>query len=157
MKFTVYTDGGCSGNRRDSGCIGGYGYIILDPAKIIIAEGGGKGVNTTNNMMEMTAVIKGLKVLKEILDNDYSIASKHDCVVVTDSKYVCENFVDYLPDWRACGWRKANGGAVLNKELWKEMYKTSLEFNTFQFKWVKGHAKDRLNERADAIVQRYMR
>jgi len=157
MEFTVYTDGGCSGNKRDAGCIGGFGYLILDPAGTVLSEGGGKRTNVTNNMMEMLAVIEGLGQLKELLNEEFGGAEKHDCIVATDSKYVCENYEDYVPEWKKNGWRKSNKSPVLNKELWIEMDKLTPDFHSFRFKWVKGHAKSKYNNRADEIVQQYMR
>lgn len=157
MEFTVFCDGGCSVNRRDANCLGGYGYVILDPSKTIIYEGGGKGYDTTNNIMEMVAVINGLRALKERLDKYYDGSLKHDCIVITDSKYVSENYTDYLSDWKKRGWRKANGSPVLNKEQWIEIDELTPEFKSFRFQWVKGHAKNRFNNRADALVQRFMR
>ena len=154
MIFTIYSDGGCSGNRRNSNCPGGYGYVILDPADSIIYQGGGKGYDTTNNRMEMTAVIEGVMKLIEILYMEYnSKASTHECIVKTDSKYVCENYTDYLPDWKRNGWRKSKGGAVLNRDLWQKIDELTPGFRSFRFQWVKGHAKDRWNNLADEIVQ----
>ena len=157
MEFEAYTDGGCSGNRRDSDCVGGYAYIILDPSETIISEGGGKGLNTTNNRMEMTAFIEGLKEARRLLNEEYGGAEKHSITVFTDSKYVAENFVDYLPEWKKNKWRKANKSQVINKDLWKKLDVIAPEFKAFKFKWIKGHANNKLNNRADAAAQGYMR
>jgi len=107
LEFTVYCDGGCSGNKRGAGCPGGYGYIILDPSNTIIKKDGGFEYNTTNNRMELQAAIKGMSALREILNEQYDDATKHSCIVKTDSKYVCDNFNDYLPIWKKNGWRKS--------------------------------------------------
>ena len=152
----MYTDGGCHGNRRDAGCPGGYGYVILDPGSNEISSGGGSERNTTNNRMEMTAVIEGLKHLIVTLEASYDGSKKHDCIVKTDSKYVCENFDDYLPNWKKNGWRKSKGGSVLNKDLWKKIDELTPEFRSFRFQWVKGHAKDKWNILADSLVQRFI-
>jgi ribonuclease HI len=157
MEFTIFCDGGCSINRRDANCFGGYGYVILNPSGTVIHEGGGEGYDTTNNIMELVAVIKGLGALKEKLDKCYDGSLKHDCIVITDSKYVGENYTDYLPDWKKRGWRKANGRPVLNKEQWIEIDKLTPEFKSIRFQWVKGHAENRFNNRADALVHRFMR
>jgi len=148
----VYTDGGCHGNRRDAGCFGGYGFAILDPSGAIIRQGGGVGENTTNNRMEMKAVIMGLKILFLELSINYD-GPDHDCIVKTDSKYVCDNYSDYLPEWKKNGWRKSKGGEVLNKDLWKEMDKLTPEFKSFKFQWVKGHHRDKYNILVDGIAQ----
>ncbi len=153
MEFTVYTDGGCHGNRRDAGCPGGYGYVILDPGNNKICEGGGKRKDTTNNRMEMLAVIQGLIALKEILNDECCGSDIHDCIVKTDSRYVCDNFDDYLPEWKKNGWRKSKGGVVLNKDLWKRIDGLTPEFKSFRFQWVKGHARDKWNILVDQIAQ----
>ena len=152
MKYVIYTDGACSGNRRDSGCKGGYGYIILDPSGSVIVEGGGKGSNTTNNMMEMTAAIEALKSLKEETDEFWGGSKNHECELRTDSRYIVDNYEEYLPTWKKNGWRKANGSSVLNKESWKIIDKLTPEFKSFTFKWVKAHAKDPYNNMVDAIA-----
>lgn len=153
MEFTVYTDGGCHGNRRDAGCPGGYGYLILDPGNNEIDHDGGSEENTTNNRMEMTAIIQGLKNLIGSLEVSYGGSKKHDCIVKTDSRYVCDNFEDYLPEWKKNGWRKSKGGAVLNKDLWKRIDELTPEFKSFRFQWVKGHARDKWNNLVDQIAQ----
>lgn len=156
MTFTVYTDGGCSGNKRDAGCPGGYGWIILDPANTIIRKGGGYRINVTNNQMELLAVIQGLKALKKELDDSYDGASNHHCIVRPDSQYVSENYTAYLPEWKRNGWRKSNGKKVLNLNLWKRLDSITPEFKSFTFKWVKGHASNQYNNAVDAIVKEQM-
>ena len=157
MKYVIYTDGACSGNRRDAGCKGGYGYIILDPSETIIIEGGGRRLNTTNNMMEMTAVIESLKLLKKEMDECCLGSKKHDCEIRTDSRYIVDNYEEYLPTWRKNGWRKANGGSILNKEYWKIIDKLTPEFKSFAFKWVKAHASDRYNNMVDDMARSYLK
>lgn len=154
MEYQIYTDGGCSGNKRDSNCPGGYAYVILDPAESVLESGSGRVENTTNNRMEMLAVIEGLHALRKMLGRD---AKLHSCVVVTDSKYVCENYVDYLPGWRRNGWKKANGKGVLNVDMWKRIDEVTPEFKSFRFKWVKGHASNRFNEMVDGMAQGQIR
>lgn len=156
MEFTVFSDGGCHGNKRDSGCPGGYGYVILDPGENIIHQDGGFEENTTNNRMEMMAVIKGLSCLKAYLNLNFCSTSKHDVIIKTDSNYVCENFNDYLPEWKKNGWRKSKGGVVLNKDLWKMIDKVSPEFRSVKFFWVKGHANNKWNNLADSIAQKHI-
>jgi len=155
VKFIVYTDGGCSGNKRGAGCPGGYGYVILDPSNTIILKGGGHRINVTNNQMELLAVIQGLTALKKELDEAHGGASAHSCIVRPDSQYVSENYTAYLPDWKKRGWRKSNGKRVLNSDLWKQLDKLTPEFKSVGFKWVKGHASNKFNNMVDAIVQEH--
>jgi len=156
MRYTIYTDGGCSGNKRDAGCSGGFGFIIIDESGAIVLEDGGRIENTTNNRMEMTAVINGAISLIRILKQLQQSPSKYSVVVCTDSQYVACNFEDYLPEWKERGWRKGNGQPVLNKDLWKQLDELIPEFQSFGFRWVKGHAEDAMNNRADAIVRKHI-
>ena len=153
MEFTIYTDGGCSGNKRDAGCNGAWGYIILDSGNNIIRKDCDLEPNTTNNRMEMMAVIKGMRVLSNYAELFYGGSKIHDCLVISDSKYVINNYNDYIPEWESNGWKKSGGGNVLNVDLWKEIRSLSPEFKSFQFKWVKGHSTNKFNQEADALVR----
>ena len=153
MEFTIYTDGGCSGNKRDAGCKGAWAFIALDPAGKKIAEANGSEINTTNNRMEMMAVIKGLEILKRMTDLYYAGSKINDCIVISDSKYIINNFEEYIPEWKKCGWKKSGGGSVINIDLWKEICSLSPEFKSFKFKWVKGHSTNKFNQEADALVR----
>ena len=153
MEFTIYTDGGCSGNKRNSGCQGAWACIILDPGNNEIGKAFQAENNTTNNRMEMTAIIKGLELLKNMTAVLYGGTKFHDCVVVSDSKYVINNFEEYLPEWKKNGWRKSGGGSVINVDLWKKICSLFPEFKSFKFKWVKGHSTNRFNQEADALVR----
>jgi len=156
MEFTVYTDGGCSGNKRDAGCNGAWAYIALDPANTVLGRASGLEVNTTNNRMELTAVIKALTLLKAFGDNFFGGAKIHDCIVVSDSKYVINNFEEYVPEWKNNGWRKSGGGSVVNIDLWKQLCSLSPEFKSVKFKWVKGHSTSKFNQEADALVRKLL-
>lgn len=153
MEFTIYTDGGCSGNQRDANCPGGYGYVIIDSGSNILRRGGGHRMNVTNNQMELLAVIQGMRALQKLLDSEYGSAKNHGCIMRPDSKYVSDNFVEYLPVWKKNGWRKSNRKPVLNTALWKLLDALTPEFKAFNFKWVKGHARSKFNNMADGIAQ----
>lgn len=153
MQFKIYTDGGCSGNKRDAGCKGAWAYIILDSADNIIDRLSGLEKNVTNNMMEMMAVIRGLKTLKSFTDYQYVSSKIHDCIIMTDSRYIVGNYEDYVPEWKKNGWRKSGGGSVINIDLWKEICSLSPEFKSFKFQWIKGHSTNKFNQEADALVR----
>ena len=158
MEFIIYTDGGCLGNRRDAGCIGGYGFLILNEAMDEIVQGSGKRENVTNNMMEMLAVIEGVKAL--ILEVSEMVGVSLDnvnCVIKTDSRYIIDNYYDYVHIWKKNGWRKKNGSAVLNKKLWIRIDELSREFNTFGLFWVKAHASDPYNNKVDEMATMQMK
>ncbi len=138
MKKTVeiFTDGACSGNPGP----GGWGAILRFAGKEKELSGGEK--ETTNNRMELTAVIKALSALKE------------PCKVTltTDSKYVCDAVLKgWVYSWKANGWRKADKKPALNVDLWEELLPL-LDTHEVTFNWVKGHAGHPENERCDALA-----
>ncbi len=135
----IFTDGACSGNPGP----GGWGAVLRFAGKEKELSGGEK--ETTNNRMELTAVIKALSALKE------------PCKVrlTTDSKYVCDAVNQrWVYSWRANGWRKADKKPALNVDLWEELLPL-LETHEVEFLWVKGHAGHPENERCDALAVAY--
>ena len=135
----IFTDGACSGNPGP----GGWGAVLRFAGKEKELSGGEK--ETTNNRMELTAVIKALSALKE------------PCKVrlTTDSKYVCDAINQrWVYSWRANGWRKADKKPALNVDLWEELLPL-LETHEVEFLWVKGHAGHPENERCDALAVAY--
>jgi len=153
MKFKIYADGGCSGNKRGAGCPGAYAYIVLDSGNNVIYKSGARVENTTNNRMELMGVIEGLKCLYGYTTN-YTI--KPECSVITDSKYVVDNFNDYMTIWIKNGWRKSGGGIVINSDLWKRLHEHSEVFLPFKISWVKGHSSNLYNRSADELVRYYL-
>ena len=133
----IYTDGACSGNPGK----GGYGAVMLyGSARKELSEGFSR---TTNNRMEVLAVITGLASLKESCNvNLYS-----------DSKYVVNAIEQgWLEGWKKNGWKKSNKGAVLNVDLWKKLDE-QLKKHNVKFIWVKGHAENVENERCDQLAR----
>lgn len=139
MKKTValYTDGACSGNPG----IGGYsGILIYGDVK---KEYSGADAQTTNNRMEVIAVIEGLKRLKYPCNVD----------VYSDSAYTVNAFLNgWIYAWRKNGWKKADGKAVLNTDLWEELY-TLTQTHSVTFHKVAGHADNELNNRCDELAR----
>lgn len=135
-KVNVYTDGACRGNPGR----GGWGAILVYGAKEKELCGGEP--ETTNNRMELSAVIAALSALKEPCE----------VTVTTDSQYVV-NAIEkgWLEGWRKNGWRKSDRGQVLNVDLWKELW-ALLETHTVNFVWVKGHNGHPYNERCDKLA-----
>ncbi len=132
----IYTDGACSGNPGP----GGWGAVLIfGPHEKEIS---GAEPDTTNNRMEMMAVIKGLEALKE------------KCLVdiYTDSAYIYNCFQDkWYVSWQANGWRNSKKQPVENKDLWQQMLN---EVDKHEVRWhkVKGHSTDVYNNRADALA-----
>jgi ribonuclease HI len=142
MKIEVvelFTDGACSGNPGP----GGYGAILR--ARGAEKELSGGEPQTTNNRMELTAVIKGLQALK------------YPCevLVTTDSKYVCDAVQKgWAKSWRDHGWKKSDGKPAQNVDLWQDLL-SLCDIHAVTFKWVKGHAGHPENERCDALARKY--
>ena len=136
-KVIIYTDGECSGNPGP----GGWGAILMykDAKKEI--SGGMK--ETTNNIMEITAVIEALKCLKV----------ESDVQVYSDSAYTVNAFNQgWIYNWMKNGWKTANGSAVKNKELWQELYALTKKHKV-EFIKVKGHADNEFNNRCDEMAR----
>lgn len=132
----IFTDGACSGNPGP----GGWGVVLRFGAHEKELSGGEK--DTTNNRMELTAVIKGLSALKE------------PCRVklVTDSKYVVDGILQgWAKSWQANGWRKADKKPALNSDLWEELL-ALIDKHEVNIEWVKGHAGHPENERCDKLA-----
>ena len=135
-KVEIFTDGACSGNPGP----GGWGAVLRFGAAEKELCGG--EIDTTNNRMELTAVIEALSALKE------------PCAVTltTDSKYVCDAILQrWVYSWQKNGWKKADKKPALNVDLWEKLLPL-LEKHEVTFCWVKGHAGHPENERCDALA-----
>ncbi|MBO5327754.1 MAG: ribonuclease HI [Clostridia bacterium] len=135
-KVILYTDGACSGNPG----VGGWGAVLMykqHEKRFSAAE-----KETTNNRMELTAVIQGLKQLKEPCEVE----------VYSDSSYVVNAFLNgWIYGWERNGWKKADKSAVLNVELWQELLALT-KIHNVTFNWVKGHADNEYNNICDKLA-----
>lgn len=131
----LYSDGACKGNPG----AGGWGVLLRfgDHEKELC----GGAADTTNNRMELTAVIEGLKSLKRACR----------VRVHTDSQYVQKGIREWLPGWKRKGWRTSSGQAVKNRDLWEALDLLAAEHQV-EWHWVRGHAGHPENERADALA-----
>jgi len=133
----IYADGACKGNPGP----GGWGVVLQ-------ADGnerelfGGEAL-TTNNRMELTAVIRALEALE----------GSHQVEVYTDSQYVQKGISEWLPDWKRRGWRTADKKPVKNADLWRELEQLA-GVHRVKWHWVRGHAGHAENERADELANR---
>ncbi len=132
----IFTDGACSGNPG----LGGWGTILRYGETEKELSGSSDG-ETTNNRMELTAVIKGLEALKE----------KCQVTIHTDSQYVMDGATKYIEGWKNRGWKTANKKKVKNIDLWLELDKL-LPNHEVKWIWVKGHNGHSENERADVLA-----
>ncbi|MBQ9510760.1 MAG: ribonuclease HI [Clostridia bacterium] len=135
-KVEMYTDGACSGNPG----AGGYACILVYSGREKVISGG--EAETTNNRMEMTAVIEGLSALKEPCK----------VTVTSDSKYVIDAItLGWVYSWKKNGWKKADKKPALNVDLWEKLL-ALLEIHDVEFVWIKGHDGHEYNERCDALA-----
>jgi len=142
----IYTDGGCSGNPGP----GGWAYVIITQTiqgEQITARNMGAQKETTNNRMELSAVIEALRALKAMNN-----VSRRICVY-TDSQYVQKGISEWIQNWKRNSWRTSGKKPVKNQELWMELDSLASDF-TVNWEWVKGHAGDEYNELCDRMTQK---
>ena len=139
MIINVYTDGACSGNPGK----GGWGVVILDNDKEILLNGGDQ--QTTNNKMELTAAIKALEYFEV----------KQKLIINTDSKYVKDGIESWIKNWKKNGWKTSAKKEVKNKELWIRLDDLINKHNVV-WKWVKGHAGNKYNNKADSLARNFI-
>lgn len=138
--FEIYTDGACSGNPGP----GGYGIVIIQDE--IIQEMGGYEKNTTNNRMELTAVIKALNVI-------YEKYGSSKIKLISDSTYVVNAIQKrWLNSWASRNYCKADGSPIPNADLWRAFSDIYKKHNAVKFEWVRGHSGNKYNERCDRIA-----
>jgi ribonuclease HI len=136
----LFTDGACSGNPGP----GGWAFVLRHPATGKELERSGGERETTNNRMEMLAVIRGLEALKQPARVE----------VVTDSEYVGKGFSQWLPKWKANGWRRREGSQfkpIKNEDLWRQLDEL-LARHEVRFTHVRGHHGHPENERCDTLA-----
>ena len=133
--ITIYTDGACRGNPGP----GGWGATLQ--CENYNKEIKGFSQLTTNNIMELTAVIEALTLIK----------NPSEILIVTDSTYVKNGINDWIHNWKLKGWRTSNKKPVKNKELWQKLdYLSSM--HSIRWEWVRGHTGNPGNERADQLA-----
>ena len=132
----IFTDGACSGNPG----LGGWAAVLR--YKNIEKEISGAAESTTNNRMELMAVINALKLLKTTCEAD----------IYTDSQYVMKGATQWLADWVKNSWRTADKKPVRNSDLWQDIYHLNKK-HVLHWHWVKGHAGHTENERCDLLAR----
>jgi ribonuclease HI len=136
-QVTIYSDGACRGNPGP----GGWGALLSYGEHERELHGG--EANTTNNRMELMAAISALNALRE----------KCDVTLFTDSEYVRRGMTEWLPGWKARGWKTASRQPVKNADLWREL-EAACARHEVNWRWVKGHNGDPGNERADQLANK---
>ena len=136
-KVKIFTDGACKGNPG----MGGWGALLQFGKKE--KEINGYKSFTTNNIMELMAVIEALKTVRD----------PSEIEITTDSKYVKNGITNWIFNWKKNGWKTASKKTVKNKELWVEL-DNLIQKHSITWKWVKGHSGHEENERADRLANR---
>ena len=135
--ITIYTDGSCNPNPGP----GGWAAILLRPGTKP-QELCGAEAQTSNNQMELRAVIEALKALPDA----------HSITLYTDSQYLRQGILEWLPRWEQRGWQTSSKNPVKNQELWQAL-SAQVKRHQIEWKWVKGHAGNQWNERADELAR----
>ena len=134
-KVSIYTDGACSGNPGP----GGWGAVLI--CNQHEKEISGFSPDSTNNIMELTAAIESLKLVKE----------GYEVEIFTDSKYVMDGITSWVKNWKKNNGISSTKKPVKNQELWQELDRLNLQYKPI-WKWVKGHSGDKYNDRADQLA-----
>ena len=135
-RVTIYSDGACDGNPGP----GGWAALLRYGKHEEVLTGSES--DTTNNRMELTAAIQALAAMKQPCQVDF----------YTDSEYVQRGITEWLPRWRARGWRR-KGGVLANVDLWQAL-DAAIQPHTIEWHWVRGHAGDRHNQRVDRLAKK---
>ena len=138
--IAIYTDGACSGNPG----MGGWGVVIIQNNNDITFLNGGEK-NTTNNRMELLAAINAILYFKE----------ESDLEIFTDSKYLKDGIESWIHKWKINGWKTASKKQVKNKDLWFKL-DSEIKRHKIKWNWVKGHANNQYNEKADLLARKYI-
>lgn len=133
----LFTDGACSGNPGP----GGWAFILRHPASRKEIEKSGADPHTTNNRMELTAVIEGLSTLK----------SPSRVTIYSDSQYVLKGLNEWMDGWIAKGWKNAAKKPVKNRDLWEQL-DVFRKAHDLDYHWIKGHSEHPENERCDQLA-----
>ena len=144
MRIKIYTDGACIGNPGP----GGWAAIILSGNNKKEIFGGEK--LTTNNRMELTAAIKALEYFAE---PEGKKSTLKQIIIYTDSTYVKEGITVWINIWEKNNWKTADKKSVKNIDLWKKL-KVLVESSQIEWKWIKGHSKNQMNDLADELAKK---
>ena len=147
----IYTDGGCSGNPGP----GGWAYVVIrktgGDSPLVLDEKWGAEKSTTNNRMELMAVISALEVLPLLCPEHPDKNEKIS--IYTDSQYVQKGMTIWIKDWKGNGWKTSDKKPVKNQDLWQRLDIMAARF-PLSWIWVKGHAGNEYNERCDKLTQK---
>ena len=153
MALNIFTDGGCSGNPGP----GGWAYIMVQntfQGDSIVAEEWGGEKHTTNNRMELLAVISALNACKgKTGTGNEGNKLPRQIIVHTDSQYVQKGITEWIIKWKRNSWKTSDKKPVKNQDLWQELDTLNGELKV-SWEWVRGHAGNSYNERCDSMAQK---
>ena len=138
----IYTDGGCSGNPGP----GGWAYVLINGDAEPL-ENWGAEKSTTNNRMELQAVIAALEMVPG------TVLAPGTITIYTDSQYVQKGITEWIKEWKSKGWKTSAKKPVKNQDLWQRLDALSIGL-PITWVWVKGHAGNKYNERCDLLAQK---
>jgi ribonuclease HI len=146
--YAVFSDGACRGNPGP----GSWAVVVQNYLGEFVLKSSGVDIPTTNNKMELEGAIRGLRGLVDKFVEDGFSQSNEPVFVYSDSKYVIEGIEKWVLGWKSRGWKKADGKAPENLELWKELDALKNNFEKISFHWVKGHDGHPQNELCDQMA-----
>jgi len=141
--YVLYADGACRGNPGP----GAWGCVVQDNQSNIVLSAADISKHTTNNKMELSGVIEGIRLLTAHVDLNTT-----NLLVVSDSMYVVNGMNSWVAGWKKRGWKKADKKVPENVELWKDLDQLRLEVYKIKFDWVKGHSGHPQNEFCDQLA-----
>jgi ribonuclease HI len=151
MEIIVYTDGSCKGNPGK----GGWAFMIMINEKVVVTQSD-NDVFTTNNRMEMTAVIEALKYLEKRTDTSTQTNPIYPETTLikmkVDSQYVIKGITTWIHGWKKNNWKNSKKEDVLNRDLWEALDASTVPFPNIEWVWVKGHADDKYNILVDNLA-----
>ena len=146
--IALFSDGACRGNPGP----GAWAIMAQDGTGKLLFESSGVEFQTTNNKMELNGAIESLKQIKEYFQENGMKLSSHHFYLYSDSKYVVDGIVKWVPNWKKKNWKKADNKTVENVEYWKDLDQIFSEIKNVSFNWVKGHAGHPQNEHCDRLA-----
>lgn len=145
MKYQIFSDGGCRGNKRGTENIGAWAYAVFDNSGSQLSHQTGIAYNTTNSQMELMAAIRALE----------SLEAPSKVQMNVDSQYVLKGITAWLRGWKRNGWKTANKKPVANQDLWQKLDDLNQKHD-IQWVWVKGHSNSDGNNLVDKLLNEAM-
>lgn len=152
MSIALYSDGGCRGNPGP----GAWAFLVQNHAGEVLLQGAEFELQTTNNKMELSGALNGLEHLVAKLPTLGREPKLTTVKVVTDSKYLVEGMKSWIHGWKSRGWKKADGKAPENLDLWQRLDSMNEKFLGLNWQWVKGHGGHPQNEYCDRLANELM-